>query len=774
MIVELSHFGVAHNMMRSIAWWHVVIDRCMWLINDEFVGSATRRAVVTFVRMTFESNVQSRRRSVSQLKYEAWTAAYQHCLNLPHLESSEGDDDDGFLGALCKGVGALILKFVDEACECFKTAFELRPDDCEVWCDFMRLWANHVEQQLPALTDDTKAESARLIEIGERFLSALDGNDGGVRVGVVRFRLGQLFRALGNNESARVSLEIAARLCPNDTWTCWWHAFVLLHIDAAANHAAAADVLRAARARGVVFDESKTDEYGCSPIVAAVYKDFALIELLLDVADVKRDGKWQSALVTAAALGDCAVISMLCKRKPSEYSIYTRVEDQATQMHHTAMEAALGNGHFDALEALCEHSVGLKYTPELLSTAIRGLHDGVPDTDEAQSPWRERAREPTCKPACKALRKKVIEFLIGKGCALVDRTGRCDRWPLAMAARAGCIQTVRLLWNLSGHDRNIIIDDHLELTGNGEECVFNSPLSRAAMSGKVAVLEQLVEWHSSDSHAVALTIKFAMDLCRMKVARWLQKHGFIWANIHWFTERPIYDAAYECIREFVHMFANAGAHPDNDWVPAQDDYNFELPRDDWPTMRRLARWRKPEGLLLVLAAAPGKFAKRAWLPPLTSHARLCSNVSENRRIAALFIAAGAPQTDDVKTLIASNAEVQAAIELATTDLERERALAHRSWFAYAGYTRVTDVALALSGTPLPTLVIGEILAREEPRFLLVPYSWISERIDRVFRIRRTRVASSSSGEPTKRQRRIEAEDEEGHVEEATEKKTTQE
>lgn len=719
MKIELSHFEHAYECMQSTNKWPNIAKRCVFLVRHTIRNHSARSAAATFVRMAFEQLVQPNEQLDAECR-AVWDSAFEASSNVQPMSAAGVDE---WTLQICAGVGSLIAEEFDVAYEYFKLAFDVRSDDRDLWCDVSRLWAVRLESDSGKQLEFQllQSTSAHWIEIGERFLSASDEH-----AGAICARLGRILLALDRFEEAHSMLQRAALLQPNDVWTHWMLLDALLCAGAAQQ--VAAEVLRAARARGVEFGVSDVDELELStvPVVAAVHRNRpGLVELLLSEFEDGAPQLLRLALLTAAKLGRCAVIEILCKR-----DCFLMVDD--------AIDAAIGHGRLDAMRLLCElPSVG--YSAKRLSSAIRSLHVDVPAFDDNGASLEARKRAPSCTPACEAMRSEMIQFLMSKGCSLTQPLGfrSRERSPLATAARAGCLPTVRLLWELSGHSRTIIFDDMMNSSADWNGHSFNSPVSRAAMSGDAAVLEALVDWGGVYREFVALTIKFAIELERIEIVRWLQARALIWPTIAWSGRRAICHAAEHNLREVVHMLAVAGANPDNDGIPTS--FSEAPPYTQESSMQKLAIWSRADSVLLLLAAAPGEIAKCSWLRPHTAASALCCTESfygpiESafvRRIGALFIAAGAPQTREVRELIQANDEVRTSIEQAAVDLERERRLAHRTWFALVGFRRVTDVALALNALQLPTLVVCEILAFEETRFASVPCVWLWERIERV-------------------------------------------
>jgi hypothetical protein len=472
-----------------------------------------------------------------------------------------------------------------------------------------------------------------------------------------------------------------------------------------------------------------------------VYRNLPrLVELLLDVGDVpiepERNGE-HSPLVAAAQTGNCDMVELLGKRNASALA---KVYNPVTRDSEDAVAVAVGGGHFAVLEALLLCSMPVTY--DVMSSAIRGLHQGIPD-DDWSSNLRERMRVPTCKPTCETMRERVLELLLRKGYPL-DGKSNYERKPIAMAARAGCLATLRLLWRASGDTddarRHVFRSDQIVLTGGGLSYTFDAPMCAAAESGNVELLEQLHNWTGRRDQAAASTLHFVTQLGRVNVARWLRRNGLIWPGFAPFGDRQIYSAAYNEECEIVHMIASTDVHPDDDHVFDNLDDSTSDEANRWPSIRKLAHWGRDDGLLLVLAAAPGAFATRKWLGEYCD-ARALSSLRPRRRgataqrLAAIFVAAGAPVDDAAQQLIDSDESVRAAVECARADLAQERDLARQSlaqfWFADVGCARVTDVALALDALQLPVLVVVDILAHEDSRFARVPVAWIWERVDRV-------------------------------------------
>jgi ankyrin repeat protein len=713
------------NMCRDRGHWLLVINRAMAIV-DSSSSAATHAAVAAFV-LAFADHVKEKELLVSIATRKAWEVARTRCATLPPLDAQ-------FQSSLCAGVGEWIARDFMSASKKYAIAVSLASADVALWCDAARLWAARIE----TCDVDRAAErtTAEMIEAGQRLLKTIDSDS--VTAGAVQACIGALHAVWSEHAQARVPFEEAARLCPDDVWTCFFLVATLLECG---EHNAAAETLRQARARGLCF-ATAVDAFDNSPIVSAVYrKQKSLVELLLDVGDVPLDPSWRgehSALVAAALVGDCGIVELLVKRNAC---VMSTIFNPVSRDSEDAVEVAVRSGHVDVLESLCALG-SLPVTCDVLASAIRGMHDGVPDSD-SQSNYRERVRVPTCTSMCEPLRERVLQLLLQKGFPLDGKMER-ERRPLAMAARAGCLATCRLLWAASGatddERRVAFCSDQLELSGRGFTYVFDAPMCAAAQSGNVELLAQLHEWTGRRKEQAEATLHFALQLGRVNVARWLRRNQLIWPGFAPFGDRQIYVAAHDAEREFVHIIASTGVHPDNDHVFDEFSYDEVTEANEWPSIRKLALWGRDVGLSMVLAAAPGEFARRAWLTEYCNERSLSSLNPRRRggtaqRIAALFIAAGAPVGDGVQRLIDTDERVRAAVEEARLDLAQERELVRESaaqfWFIDVGCTRVTDVALALNALQLPVLVVAEILAHEEPMFARVPCAWIWERVDRV-------------------------------------------
>lgn len=706
--------------------WLLVIKRTMTIV-DAASSAATQAAAAAFV-MAFAEYVFERKHLVSIATHKAWEAAHARCAALPPL-------DPPLTECLCAGVGAWIGHRILLACKKYGTALSLASADVALWCDAALLWPMRITTH--DVDDAAERETTAMIKAGRRLLQTIDANS--AMAGVVLARIGGLHLVFSEYAHARVPFEGAARLCPDDVWTCFFLTATLLECG---DCDAAAETLRAARARGLCFTTT-IDTFGNTPIIAAVYREQPrLVELLLDVGGVPLGPSLRnehSALVAAARIGHCGMVELLGKRKAY---VMASVINPLSHDSEDAVSVAVRYGHLDVLESLCALGT-MPVTCDVLASAIRGMHDGVPDSD-SRSNYRECVRVPTCTSNCEPLREKVFQMLLQKGYPLGGKLNG-ERRPLAMAARAGCLPTCRLLWTASGatdEERCVAFcSDQLELTGRGSRCVFDAPMCAAARSGNVALLEQLHEWTGRREWAAARTLQFASQLGRISVAHWLRRNGLIWPGFAPCGERQIYVAACDEEREIVHIIASTGeVHPDNDHMFDEDAYDEVAEVNQWPSIRTLALWGRDVGLLLVLAAAPGEFATRAWLSQYCNERSLASLTPRRRgasaqRIAALFIAAGAPVGDAVQRLIDTDELVRAAVECARSDLAQERELARQStarfWFADTGCARVTDVALALDALQLPVLVVAEILAHEEPMLARVPCAWVWERVERV-------------------------------------------
>jgi hypothetical protein len=293
------------NMCRDRGHWLLVIKRTMAIV-DASSSAATQAAAAAFV-MAFAEHVHERKHLVSIATHKAWEAAHARCAALPPPLQLL---DPLLTECLCGGVGAWITHHVLLACEKYATAVSLASADVALWCDAAHLWATRVVSC--DVDDAAERETAAMIKAGRRLLKTIDASS--VAAGVVHARIGSLHVAFGEYARARGSFEEAARLSPDDVWTCVFLVATLLECG---ESDAAAETLRSARARGLCF-ATAVDTFGNTPIITAVYRKWPrLVELLLDVGGVPLDPPWggeHSALIAAARIGHCGIVERLVRR----------------------------------------------------------------------------------------------------------------------------------------------------------------------------------------------------------------------------------------------------------------------------------------------------------------------------------------------------------------------------------------------------------------------------------------------------------------------------
>lgn len=332
---RLAPFGKRlMDLCRDRGHWLLVINRTMAIV-DSSNSAATQAAAAAFV-LAFADHVQEKRHLVSIATRQAWEVARVRFAGLPPLDAQ-------LAKCLCEGVGAWITHRVLLASKKYSIAISLASADVTLWCDAARLWAMRVEKC--SVDDAAERETTSMIETGRRLLKTLDASS--ATAGVVLARIGALHVALSEYAEARVPLEEAARLCPDDVWACFFLTATLLECD---ELDAATETVRAAPARRLSF-ASVADAFGNTPIVSAVYRQLPrLVELLLDVGGVPLDPAWRgehSALVAAARAGHCGIVELLVKRNAC---VMATIFNPVSHDSEDAVEVAVRRGHLDVLD----------------------------------------------------------------------------------------------------------------------------------------------------------------------------------------------------------------------------------------------------------------------------------------------------------------------------------------------------------------------------------------------------------------------------------------
>jgi hypothetical protein len=663
------------------------------------IAAETRAAAATLVVLAADAISELHSNTVD-VEAHFWHAARERC----RLVADAGQPHR------CLAVGLQLCGRFVEAFAVYKEVLNAEPTRADIFCDAAQMWLWVAEAAV------LEAES---IDCAITWLVATSPRFAADECGDIAVLLGRLLLCQGKQYEARIVLTRAISVCANDVSCCF--ALAEAHVQLDALDAASA-VLTAAHLRGVDFDRAADAFGGEHPIVVAISHELArLVELLVDVGGASA----QRGLVRAAQQGSCEIIRALCQRGATA----------TLMLQESALVTAVACDHVEAFEVLLATDTAQTLSAEFLSALIGACHSA--------------ARVSRCKASCAAL-QRAIRLLLEQGYQLVAGAGASC---MQLAARCGCAPTMRLIRELSRD----------ALYGSAKQ--FSQLLAGATSGGSAQVFELVIKWGTFRRRQVSEAVTLAAELGRVEIVRWLRSHGlfdpFI-ANengstvlqsaakggselvVRWvlaadkakrmLNERsandypPIFLAAQFGHRGAVHALAFAGARPDDDYFVRETGAPGA-----WPSMRRAAQYRRTDTLLLLLAAAPGDFASKPWLPMFVTEAHC--RASTSRHLVALFLAAGAPQTEAVRQLIASDTVVCAAVDQAATQLHNERHLAKRSFakFAFADtlHVRVTDVALALSALQLPVLVVVNIILLEHIELRRVPFFWLWDRVARV-------------------------------------------